>query len=68
MPRSRLFVPDLVRLDIDDNEARDIEESNVLTATQEEIERVTDYMRSQASDLTVEFVQKIRGERFGHPT
>jgi len=34
----------------------------MLSATQREIEHVTDYMRSQAPDLTVEFVQKVYSE------
>jgi hypothetical protein len=34
----------------------------MLSATQEEIERVTDYMKSQAPDLSVEFVQKVYSE------
>src|ERR1700738_4651144 len=34
----------------------------MLSATQEEIERVTEYMKSQAPDLTVEFVQKVYSE------
>jgi hypothetical protein len=34
----------------------------MLSATQEEIERVTEYMKSQAPDLTVEFAQKVYSE------
>jgi hypothetical protein len=34
----------------------------VLTATPEEIERVRNHMKSQAPDLTVEFVQKVYSE------
>ena len=34
----------------------------MLSATQKEIEQVTEYMRSQAPDLTVEFVQKVYSE------
>lgn len=34
----------------------------MLSATQKEIERVTGYMKSQAPDLTVEFVQKVYSE------
>ena len=38
----------------------------MLPATQKEIERVTEYMRSQAPDLTVEFVQKVYSENVLH--
>ena len=38
----------------------------MLSATQKEIERVTEYMRSQAPDLTVEFVQKVYSENVLH--
>jgi hypothetical protein len=38
----------------------------MLPATQEEIEHVTEYMRSQAPDLTVEFVQKVYSENVLH--
>jgi hypothetical protein len=34
----------------------------MLTATPEEIERVRNYMKSQAPDLTVQFVQKVYSE------
>jgi len=34
----------------------------MLTATNEEIERVTDYMASQAPGLSVLFVQKVYSE------
>src|SRR5258705_13611657 len=34
----------------------------MLSTTQNEIENVTEYMRSQAPDLTVEFVQKVYSE------
>ena len=34
----------------------------MLPATQEEIQHVTDYMKSQAPDLTVQFVQKVYSE------
>lgn len=34
----------------------------MLSTTQKEIEHVTEYMRSQAPDLTVEFVQKVYSE------
>jgi hypothetical protein len=34
----------------------------MLSATQEEIEHVTEYMQSQAPDLNVEFVQKVYSE------
>lgn len=34
----------------------------MLSSTQKEIEHVTEYMRSQAPDLTVEFVQKVYSE------
>lgn len=38
----------------------------MLSATQEEIDHVTEYMRSQAPDLTVEFVQKVYSENVLH--
>jgi hypothetical protein len=38
----------------------------MLSATQKEIEQVTEYMRSQAPDLTVEFVQKVYSENVLH--
>src|SRR6266404_5330550 len=38
----------------------------MLSETEKEIERVTEFMRSQASDLTVEFVQKIYSENVLH--
>ena len=38
----------------------------MLPATQEEIEHVTEYMRSQAPDLIVEFVQKVYSENVLH--
>jgi predicted nucleotide-binding protein len=39
----------------------------MLAATQEEIDRVTSYFESQAPDLTVEFVEKVRTENvLGH--
>src|ERR1700719_162986 len=38
----------------------------MLSATQKEIERITEYMRSQASDLAVTFVQKIYSENVLH--
>jgi hypothetical protein len=38
----------------------------MLSATQKEIEHVTEYMRSQAPDLTVEFVQKAYSENVLH--
>jgi hypothetical protein len=38
----------------------------MLNATQEEIERVTNYMRSQAPDLTVTFLQKVYSENVLH--
>jgi len=38
----------------------------MLPATQKEIEHVTEYMRSQAPDLTVEFVQKVYSENVLH--
>ena len=38
----------------------------MLSATQKEIERVTEYMRSQAPDLNVEFVQKVYSENVLH--
>src|SRR6266567_5662087 len=38
----------------------------MLSATQKEIEHVTEYMRSQAPDLTVEFVQKVYSENVLH--
>ena len=43
-----------------------IEDSRMLSATQKEIEQVTEYMRSQAPDLTVEFVQKVYSENVLH--
>ena len=38
----------------------------MLSATQKEIEDVTQYMLSQAPDLTVEFVQKVYSENVLH--
>jgi hypothetical protein len=38
----------------------------MLSATQKEIELVIEYMRSQAPDLTVEFVQKVCSENVMH--
>ena len=38
----------------------------MLSATQKEIEHVTEYMRSQAPDLNVEFVQKVYSENVLH--
>jgi len=38
----------------------------MLSATPEEIERVSEYMRSQAPDLTVEFLQKVYSENVLH--
>src|SRR6266404_3309517 len=38
----------------------------MLSETEKEIERVTEFMRSQASDLTVEFVQKVYSENVLH--
>jgi hypothetical protein len=38
----------------------------MLSATQEEIDHVTEYMRSQAPDLTVEFLQKVYSENVLH--
>jgi hypothetical protein len=38
----------------------------VLSATQREIEHVTEYMKSQAQDLTVQFVQKVYAENVLH--
>jgi hypothetical protein len=38
----------------------------MLTATPKETERVTEYMRSQAPDLAVEFVQKVYSETVLH--
>ena len=38
----------------------------MLSATQKEIERVTEYMRSQAPDLKVELVQKVYSENVLH--
>jgi hypothetical protein len=34
----------------------------MLPATQREIEHITEYMQSQAPDLTVQFVQKVYSE------
>jgi len=34
----------------------------VRAATAKEVERVTEYMHSQAPDLTVEFIQKVYSE------
>src|SRR5438552_10821975 len=39
--------------------------STMLPATKKEIEGVTGYMKSQAPDLTVEFVQKVYSENVG---
>ena len=39
----------------------------MLTATQEEIDKVISYFESQAPDLTVEFAQKVHSENIlGH--
>ena len=38
----------------------------MLSATQHEIEHVTEYMKSQAPDLTVQFVQKVYAENVLH--
>src|SRR4051812_28610233 len=38
----------------------------MLPATQDEIDHVTNYMRSQAQDLEVTFVQKVYGENVLH--
>src|SRR5713226_9199196 len=38
----------------------------MLAATQNEIEQVTQYMGSQAPDLTVEFIQKVYSENVLH--
>jgi hypothetical protein len=42
------------------------EDSQMLSATPEEIERVSEYMRSQAPDLTVEVLQKVYSENVLH--
>src|SRR5271165_1696016 len=38
----------------------------MLPATQKEIDRVTEFMRSQAPDLTVDFMQKVYSENVLH--
>jgi hypothetical protein len=40
--------------------------TRMLSATQHEIEHVTEYMKSQAPDLTVQFVQKVYAENVLH--
>jgi hypothetical protein len=42
------------------------EQPPMLPTTQREIERVTEYMQSQAPDLTVEFAQKVYSENLLH--
>src|SRR5712692_799146 len=42
------------------------EEARMLSATEREIEHVTEYMKSQAPDLTVQFVQKVYAENVLH--
>ena len=38
----------------------------MLSATQGEIDHVTEYMKSQAPDLSVQFVQKVYAENVLH--
>lgn len=38
----------------------------MLSATEKEIEHATEYMRTQAPDLTVEFVQMVYSENVWH--